>query len=346
MAIIQTIGFTALDQARLRDRIDLATRQVATGNRGTSHGDLGVLARRGIDLRGEVARREAYVGAAEAALAKMDTAQGVLGRLQRIASDLGAEALRARTLGAVDVGVLAQAARAALEEVASLLNTRQGQDYLFAGSDMATAPVPNAAGIATGPMAAAIAADVATLTPANAATVLAGTAATVSAAATTPFSAQLEGPALAEPRRALQIADGERVAWGVLANQDQSGQVALSWGRELLRGLATLAALTPASAAQGAGYDALLDGVHQGLAGAARGLAQEQGALGAAERRVQATRERHQDLFVALRGQVAAVEQVDIADLGARLSQMRSRLEASYQVTASISQLSLAALLR
>lgn len=346
MAMIQTIGGMAVDQARLRDRVDLLTRQVSTGQRGTSHGALGTEARRAIDLRGDITRREAYVGAADTALGRMGLTQGVLARLEAIAANAAAEALRARTFGASAVDSLASSARSALEEAAALLNTRHGEEYLFAGSDLAQAPVPNAAGIATGPMAAAIAAAVAALDPLNANVVLADTALAATDPVTRPFNAHLEGPALAEPRRGLQIADGERVAWGVLASQDQAGQVALAWGRELLRGLATLAALTPASAAQGPGYDALLDGVAQGLSGATAGLAQERGVLGAAEKRVAQARERHQDLLVAVRAQLVSVEQVDLAGVSSALRQTGLRLEASYSATATVARLSLAALLR
>ncbi|WP_270936531.1 flagellin [Falsiroseomonas oryzae] len=346
MSVISTIGGMALDQARLRLRLDELGRQVSTGQRGETHGALGQDARLAIDLRGDLARRDAYVGAADAALGRMDATQGVLARLESIASDIAAEAQRARTFGQTAVQSLARSARSALEEAAALLNTRHGGEYLFAGSDLAQAPVPNAAGIATGPLATAIAAEVAALTPANAALVLANTAAAAIAPATAPFNAHLEGPGLAEPRRAVQVADNERIAWGVLPSEDQAGQVAGAWGRELLRGLATLAALTPASAAQGQGYDALLVGVAQGLSGATAGIAQERGALGAAEKRVEASRERHRDLMVAMRAQLARVEEVDLAEASATLRQTRLRLEASYETTATISRLSLASLLR
>ncbi len=346
MAMISTIGFTALDQARLRQGIETLTRQVSTGQRGEVHGALGTEARRAMDLRGDLARREAYVTAADTALGRMGATQGVLARLETIASDLAAETARARTLGAVGVEALARSAQSALAEAASLLNTRHGNEYLFAGSDLASAPVPDAATILTGPLATAIGAAVATLDPLNAATVLADTALAATDPLTRPFSAHLEGPALTEQRRAVQVADGERVSWGVLASQDAAGESALSWGRELLRGLATLAALTPTSAAQGAGYDALLAGVAQGLGGATTGLAQERGTLGAAERRVEAARERHKDVEVALRAQLGTVEEVDIAEASTRLRQTELRLEASYNATAMLARLSLAALLR
>jgi flagellin-like hook-associated protein FlgL len=346
MAMISLIGAMALDQSRLRQGIETLTRQVATGQRGQAHGTLGPESRRALDLRGDLARREAYTTAADTALGRMGAAQGVLGRLETIASDLAAEAARARTLGALGVEPLARSARAALEEAAALLNARHGNEYLFGGSDLAAAPVPDAATIAAGPMATAIAVAVGSLDPFNAAAVLGLTATAATDPLMRPFSAHLEGPALTEPRRALQIADNERVHWGVLASQDAGGEVALAWGRELLRGLATLAALTPASAQQGAGYDELLAGVAAGLTGATRGLAQERGTLGAAERRVEAARERHKDVGVALRAQLGAIEEVDIADAAARLRQTELRLEASYNATATVARLSLAALLR
>jgi flagellin-like hook-associated protein FlgL len=346
MAMITTLGGMALDQLRLRQDLGVMTRQVSTGFVGPVHGDLGAEARRAISLRGEIARREAYVGAAETALARMDMTQDVLARLEGIAAELTAETQRSRTFGTSGVDTLAYRARSALEEAAALLNTRHDGDYLFAGSDLAGMPVPDDQAIASGAMATAIAAAVGTLTPTNAATVLADTAFIASNPPTLPFSAHLEGPALTEPRRALQLADGERVAWGVLASQDQAGAVALAWGRELLRGLATLAALTPASAAQGAGYDSLLAGVAADLSAATRGLVQERSVLGAAEQRVDLARERHKDLLVALRAQLGAIEEVDLAAVSASLRQTELRLQASYETTATLSRLSLAALLR
>lgn len=346
MSIISTIGGLALDQTRLRLRLDDLGRQVTTGQRGDTHGALGREARPAIDLRGDITRREAYISAADTALGRMGATQSVLSRMETIASNIAAETQRGRTLGATAVQTLARSARSALEEVAALINARFGGEYLFAGSDLAQPPVPNAATIATGPLATAIAADVATLDPTNAAAILGSTAAVATAPATAPFNAHLEGPALTESRRALQVADGERIAWGVIPSQDESGQVAQAWGRELIRGLATLAALTPASVAQGAGYDALLAGVAQGLSGAVGGLAQERGALGTAEKRVEAARERHKDMLVAVRAQLGSLEEVDLAATTAALRQTQLRLEASYETTASIARLSLVALLR
>jgi flagellin-like hook-associated protein FlgL len=346
MSILATIAGMAPDQARLRSRIDVLTRQVSTGQVGQVHGDLGPQARRAIDLRGDIARREAHLVATDSALGRMAVAQDTLGRLETLANDVATAAQRARTLGVIALEPLARSARAALEEAAALMNMRHGGDPLFAGSNLARDPVPDAASIATSPMAAAIGAAVATLGASNAGAVLAATATAATDPATTPFDPWLDTDGIAEQRRALLVADGERVAWGVLPNENQDGDVTLAWGREVLRGFATLAALTPAALAQGAEYDALLRGVSDGLAGASRALAVERGALGLAEQRVESARDRHKDLLVLIRAQLGAVEEVDLAAVTAALRQTEMRLSASYETTAMVARLSLAALLR
>ncbi|MGK7867449.1 flagellin [Falsiroseomonas sp. E2-1-a20] len=346
MSILGTIGGLATDQSALRLRLDTTSRQVSTGQRAQVFGDLRPEARRAIDLRGEVARRETYAGAADRAAGRAAATQTVLGRLQEIAGNLNAEALRARTLGPPGTEALARTARAALEEVAALLNTQHGGDYLFSGSDVGAPPVPDAAGIAEGPLASAIAASVATLDAGNAASVLADTVAAASDPATTAFSAFLEGDGSTEATRAVQVADGQRVAIGVFANRDADGGLAASWGRELLRSLAVLAAVTPAQAAEGGGLSPLLQGVAESLGGVTRGLSAEQGVLGAAERRLASARDGHRDTLVALRTQLGTLEEVDLAEASAQLGQLRSRLEASYEVTGMLSRLSLAQLLR
>ncbi|MGC5198528.1 flagellin, partial [Aphanothece microscopica] len=239
-----------------------------------------------------------------------------------------------------------RAAEAALAEVAALLNTQHGGEYLFGGSDVMSPPVTDAMGIVGGPMAAAIATAVGTLDETNAATVLAAIDAASTDAATTPFSTFLEGEGTTETRRALQVADGERVAFGVFAHRDQADEVADSWGRQLLRGLATLASVTTAQAQMGDGWTGLLDGITATLNSATRGLAAEQGAVGTAQQRIAAAAERHADTLVALRTQLGSVEEVDLAEASALLREVQSRLEASYEVTGMIARLSLSDMLR
>ena len=154
------------------------------------------------------------------------------------------------------IPLAAARARAALVEVGHLLNTQQGGEYLFGGSDLANPPVPAPDDLPTSGFASQIAAAVATLGGGNAAAVGAATraAAASDAAGTTPFSAFLSsGPGSAEPRRGVPAGDGSIVPYGIPANRNgaavSSGETTGSWARDLLRGLASIAALTPAQAA-------------------------------------------------------------------------------------------------
>lgn len=345
MSIIGSIGSLATEQAALRRHLDTTARQVSTEQKARVFGDLQPEARRAIDLRGEVARRTAYANTADRALARSDATQTVLTRLQEIAANMSAEAQRARTIGASGAESLATTARAALEEAAALLNTRHGGEYLFGGSDVANPPVPDSAGIADGPMATAIATAVATLTAGNEAAVLADTVTAATDAASTPFSAFLEGDGTTESRRAVQVADGQRVEVGVFPNRNRDGEVAASWGRELLRNLAALASVTPDLAVEGGGWSAFMQGIGTDLGTAARDLSDEQAMLGSAEQRLGTMRDSHKDTLVAVRTQLGQVEEVDLTELSAEISRLKLRLEASYEVTGMLSRLSLASLL-
>lgn len=335
--------------AMLRGRLEVLTRQVADGRKGPGYGDIAPEARRAIDLRAEMARREAWQGTISRALARTEVAQTALGRLADIATRFYQEAIRLDGTSGARIAAVATQARAALGEVAALLNERHAGEYLFGGSDSANPPIPDPEGIATGGLAAGIAAAVAGLAPGTAGAVAAATLALAQSDAPgiTPFSAFLSDPArgLAEPRRSVPAEEGERVAYGLFANRNAAavsqGATTGSWARDILRGLATLAALDPAQAALGADFTDLVAVVRDGLRSAVEALGQERGALGATEQRLEAMARRHAEVSVALAGQLAGIEEVDMAETISRLQGTQARLEASYRAISLASSLTL-----
>ncbi|MBW8270440.1 flagellin [Caldovatus aquaticus] len=349
-ATIGALGVLAAETARLRARMDVLARQAADGRRGGLYGDIAPEARRAMDLRGEIARRAAYEGAIGGALGRAAAAQEVLGRLGQIAETFFAETVPLASGQPERIATVASRAREAMAEVAALLNERHGGEYLFGGGDLENPPVPDPEGIATSGMALQIAAAVAGLGGGNAAAVAAATkaAALDDTPGVTPFSAYLSDPLRggAEAPRGLVAADGERVEYGLFANRNaravSAGETTGSWARDLLRGLATLAALDPAQAQLGADFTALVGTVREGLRSAVRGLNAEAGLLGAAEARLEAIRTRHAEVSVALRSQLSAIEEVDMAETITRLQATRTQLEASYQAIAALGALSLA----
>jgi flagellin-like hook-associated protein FlgL len=349
------LGRIPADAAALRERMELLTWQNANGHRGDTYGELGTDARRAIDLRAELMRREAYDAAASRALGRTATAQATLQRLADIAEEFMQEAVTLSGGEAARVGTVAAAARAALEEVAGLLNATHAGEYIFGGSDTATPPVKDAQGIAGSAMAARIATAVAGLGGGNAAAVLAETAAaaTDTSAAGSVFSGFLEDPAEGggEARRSLLVGDGEVVAYGLFANRNAAavseGDATVgAWSRDLLRSLATLAALTPAQAAEGVDYQALLETVRDGLRSAHDALGEEAGALGQVEARLEQSRSQHGTLTAALTRQLGEAEEVDFASVLTELQELQAQLEASYRAIAMLSGLTLTQFLR
>lgn len=340
------LGRSASLARTLRERVEAATAQVSTGRAATLHGELGPAARRAIDLRAGIGRLDTYAETAARTLGRAAAMQPALGRLHEIAGQFAAEALRLATLPAEAAVSAAATARAALEEVAGLLNLAQDGEYLFSGADTARPPVAVAGPVADSPMAQQIALAVGGLSPGNAAAVIAATvaAAADTSPATNPFARFVTAPGAPNPgfARATLAADELAVEWGAFAAEDAAARGV----GELVRGLAVLAALTPAVVAQGDDYREVLADARSALAGAGRALALEQARLGDAERRLASAREAAADLKLALTAQVSAIEDVDVAETVARLQELRARLEASYRATALLSELSLARFLR
>lgn len=346
---IGTIGRLDTGAAMLRARLEALTRQVSDGRQGPGYGDIAPEARRAVDLRAELNRREVWQGTISRALARTEVAQNTLGRIADVATQFYQEAIRLDGTSGARISAVATAARAALVEVASLLNERHAGEYLFGGSDSANPPIPDPQGILASGMATDIAAAVAGLTVGNAAAVAAATlsAAQSDAAGTTPFSAFVSDPAqgLGEPRRSVPAAEGERVAYGLFANRNAAatsvGETTGSWARDVLRGLATLAALDPAQAALGTGFTELMAVVRGGLRSAVDAIGVERGALGATEQRLETTARRHAEVSVALAGQIAEIEEVDMAATISRLQATQTQLEASYRAISLVSGLTL-----
>lgn len=342
--LMRLSGETAL----LRTRMDALTRQVATGHRAQALGELAPEQPRSVSLRAEMGRRAVYGRAMDQADARIGTAQGALGRMGEIAREFRTEvAMRISSRDAGSLATVATRARAALAEVGNLLNTRFAGEYLFAGSDLAHPPVPDPDGLAEGPMAADIAAAVGTLAAGNGAAVAAQTLA-LAAADDSPFSAHVAAfPTGAdETRRGVPAGDGEVIRYGLHADRNteasSTGETTGGWARDLLRNLMVLAALEPAQMADAADFDALVTSVRDGFAAAETALGEEGGSLGIVQARIAAARERHESVTVALAGQLAGIEEVDMAATMTRLQATQGALEASYRAMAGLSQLSLA----
>jgi flagellin-like hook-associated protein FlgL len=333
----------------LRERLTLLGEQVSTGRKGSSYAVLDTDAPKSMDLRGEITRRGAYQSAISQTLSKIQVTQDVLDQIAAIADKFAADT--AKLLGATKpeaIQIQAGQARAALKEVANLLNEKFNGDFLFGGSNAHQPPIPDPDNILTSGMATGIATEVASLTPTNAATVLANTKALAQSdvLGVTPFSVFIStGPGATEGRRNVLSGDGQRIDYGLFANRNgsviSSGETTGSWARDLMRGLASIAALTPGQSQLGQGYTDLVTTVQQGLKSAVSALALERGSLGVVEESIQSKSDLHERVTLTLTLQVSDVEEVDMAKTITSFQATQTQLEASYRAIAIAQQLSL-----
>ncbi len=348
----------AAETARLRTQMETLTRQTASGQRSSRLGDLSPDVPRAVSLRGHVGRIEAYDRVLTQSLGRTDIMQGSLSRLTEIAREFRGTVLpRLYGRDAVALDSVKAQARAALTEVAHLLNARHAGEYLFSGSDIGNPPIPDPEGLASGQMAQDVAAAVATLDPAGAVAVLNATrtAAQSNAAGVSPFSDFLRAEAALpaadrEGRRAAPVADNQLIGYGIFADRNavsaSTGETTGSWARDLMRNLMSVAALEPAQMDELPAYHDLLGGLRDGFAAAEVSLAEEAGGLGQVAARLEDTQRRQRAVTDLLRAQLADIEEVDLASTLERLQATRTALEASYRAIGSLSELTLARFLR
>ena len=349
MSSINLTARIGLNATQLRDRITVLGEQISSGRRGKTYAAVGSDAPKAMDLRAEIGRRETYQATITQTLSKIRVSQDVLDRIGAIAQKFTASSVK--LLGAAkpeEIQTQAAQAQAAMIEVATLLNEQLNDEYLFGGSDSRNPPIPSPQTIATSGMGQAIRTRVGQLDATNVAAVLndTKTLAESNATGTTPFSTFLSTlPGLNEARTNILGNDNERVPYGIRANRNaavvSTGETTESWARDLLRGLASIAGLTPDKAQVGSAYTTFVTSVRNGLQSSVDALALERGSLGTTEARLQSMASYHESVSTSLTLQLSNLEEVDMAKTITSFQTTQSQLEASYRALAISQQLSL-----
>ena len=109
----------------------------------------------------------------------------------------------------------------------------------------------------------------------------------------------------------------------------------------MLRGLASIAGLTPDKTQLGESYNTFITTVQQGLRSSVNALALERGALGITEARMESVKTLHESVTNSLTLQVSEIEDVDMAKTITSFQATQTQLEASYRALAISQQLSL-----
>ena len=351
MAVIDMLSRLNMDTTVLRARMATLTQQTTTGLKSQQLGGLGQDLPQALDLKAAIHRQQTYTAAISAAGGRATGTQAALSQLHDIASHFAdSVAIKLDPNDPQGIVRAATSARDALVQVANLLNSQQGGQYLFGGTDLANPPVPDPANIGTAGFATQIGAALGTLGGSNAAAVMtsAVTAAGSNAAGVTPFSAFLSNPAsgLNEARRAVPTADGLTLPYGVSANRNAAAtstgaNTTGSWARDLLGGLAMLANMTPANAASQPDFTQLVQGVTGWLKGASTAIGEEAGALGQTQAQLDKLQTIQAETVTALTVQLSGVQEVDMAATITRLQGAQTVLQASYSAISQLGSLSL-----
>ncbi len=346
------IGFSGLAQiiarsGQVKARFDALTQQASSGFIAQSFSGLGPDAGVALSLGPEINGLKTAQKNIDTAGGTAAVTQTAMTRIQAIAADLVAQLPYLNGLSPERIDTTAANARAALTEVAGLLNSQFNGAYVFSGQDTANPPVPAPDQITSSPFYTQIATAVGGLGSNGAAATAASTLAiaTSNTAGTTPFSAYLSQPASAIALPSVALGNGHAQPLGILANANTNGvstgvSTTGSGMRDLMRALATIGALS-STQTNDVGFGALITDTQTSLSGAIASLASDAGALGLRQSNLKATQTTLGDTTLALTGQLAAAEDTDMTKTLSELTAIQTQLQASYRLISTSSSMSL-----
>lgn len=342
------------DSTVIKQNLDQLTNQISTGLISNTYAGLGSGAAVSLNLNPQIAALTTWQNNINQASSSMQVTQTAMTQIQQIAANFLAETGNLEGSNASEVDSVAASAQQALVQVADLLDTQDGNTYVFAGQDTTNPPVPDPDSILSNPFYTQIAAQVGLLGIQGAALTTAATLAIAgsntpgSAGGTSPFSTYMSQPAGALQAPTIQIGEGQSAAVGLLASANSAvtstGAGTTSTGsymRDLMLSLATIGSLSSSQVGD-AGYTTLVQSTNTTLTGAISAMAEDVGVLGNTQTNLTTDQTTMSDTATALTTQVGGVQDVDVAQAMSNVQLVETQLQGSYQVIAAMSGLSLA----
>jgi len=331
--------------------------QTITGKVSQSYAGLASVSSQVLDLTAVSRQGAAYSQTIDHAQGKAAVMQDVLTQVNGVAGAVAAATLAVvGTSSSAAIQGVAEQARLALQQIASLMNAKYAGDYVFAGADTSNPPVPSAEAVAASGMFTQIGAQVAALAATPTAppigTVIANTVSIASstAAGTTVFSAYLTGAGASAGAVTVQVSDFQRVTLDLPANRNvgAASDLAISGTgnaiSDIMRSLAVIANTTGAMAAN-PDFTALMKDATRTLSSAAQTVSEEAGQIGLAQNTMTAATASHALLKTILDKQLSVLTDVDMASAISRLQAVNFQLEASYKILSLARSLNLASFL-
>ena len=349
-----TIGFgygimatLIANSGNVRQQLDTLTEQASTGRVAETYAGLGSAAGASLDLNPQIRALQTYQSNIDQATGGMQVAQTAMTRIQQIAATFVADMPNLNGLNPSEIDSVAANARTALTEVAGLLDTRNGNTYVFGGQDTANPPVPAPDGILSSGFYTQINAAVTALSTNGAPATTAATLALAgsNAAGTSPFSAYMSQPASALSAPVVQTGEAATVQTGLLASANSAATSAGpsttgSYMRDLMRALATLGSMS-GSQANDPNFNALVQDTGTSLTGVVTAMATDAGVLGNTQANLTATQTQLAATATALTSQVSSVQDADMAATLSQLTATQTQLQESFRLITGANSLSL-----
>jgi flagellar hook-associated protein 3 FlgL len=328
-------------------QLDTLTEQASTGLVSQTYAGLGGGASISLSLNPQLEALQTSQANINEATGTMQVTQASMTQIQQIAATFVSDMPNLNNLNPSEVDTVAASARQALSQVADLLDTQDGDNYVFGGQDSSNPPVPAPNDILSSGFYTQINAAVSALSTNGAAATTAATLSIAGSNATgaSPFSAYMSQPASAISAPLVQTGEGGTVQIGLLAS---ANSVAVSEGtsttgsymRDLLRALATIGSMS-SSQADDQNFSALVQDTTSSLKGAVSAMATDVGVLGNTQSNLTNIQTQLSDTSTALSGQLSNVQNADMTATLSNLTATQTQLQASYRLITSETSLSL-----
>jgi flagellar hook-associated protein 3 FlgL len=312
---------------RLRNELNGVQTQINTGKKGNTFSALDTAgASNSMSFRNSRNLLQSYIDSINIVRSRTDVMDAALISVTDSSRDVMTR-LQSQLQDTVpQTAIIRDEAQAQLEVVLQKLNTRFGDRYLFSGTDINNPPHDNAAGLN-----ANFAAQVNTWitgAPPTIASVVADASGFNDAAL------GYSGTLSAAGAVTVRADEGTDINYTVLANEEGL--------RDVVRGLAIVANLQdPTTPAEQDNFWTVVNGAIQLIDEGSRAIDDEIGILGNKSRQMEDLLIQHDESQGALEIFIGQVEDVDLADAVTRFNSLELQLQASYQVTSTVRQLSL-----
>lgn len=323
------LGILAANSDLTYQSVSRLTEQASSGKIASTYAGLGDTAGASLSLEPALEHLTTWQSNIDSATASLGLTLTTLDQIGSIADGFYEKLSSLSTVDSSELTSLAASAQDALAQIEGLLNTKNGNTYLFSGEDGAASPLGDTAAFGSEVGTAAGSLDSSLFTPAGYAGVI----------TTSPFAT-----ASAQAAR-VQVGENQFVTVGLVAGGSSpvAPASASPTGSSIGDILLSLSALESLSSdqADSSDFQTFVQGARSTLEGGMGQLADEEGVLGNRQSSLAATKTTLATLSDTLKSQISNAEEVDTAQVATALADAQTRLQASYELISAVGQLSL-----